>query len=69
MKETKEYETARSKQLQSSEAAVIGAMKNVAFMASHDLPNSIMADLNELCKEQVCTLTNFFFIVLLYNEW
>ncbi|XP_053399569.1 uncharacterized protein LOC128557055 [Mercenaria mercenaria] len=27
-------------------------MKNVTFMAAHDLPNSIMADLIDLCKEQ-----------------
>ncbi|KAH3838613.1 hypothetical protein DPMN_112022 [Dreissena polymorpha] len=52
IKEVKECDTARVKYLNGSKAAVIAAMKNVSFMALHDLPNSILGDLNDLCKEQ-----------------
>ncbi|KAK6179566.1 hypothetical protein SNE40_011894 [Patella caerulea] len=43
---------ARDKSISKSKEAVFSAMKNVLFMAQHDLPNSILQDLNNLCIEQ-----------------
>ncbi|KAK6178267.1 hypothetical protein SNE40_013073 [Patella caerulea] len=43
---------AREKSVSKSKEAILSAMRNVMFMAEHDLPNSLLSHLNTLCLQQ-----------------
>ncbi|XP_050414121.1 zinc finger protein 862 isoform X2 [Patella vulgata] len=43
---------AREKSVSKSKEAILSAMRNVLFMAEHDLPNTLLSDLNSLCLQQ-----------------
>ncbi|KAK6175159.1 hypothetical protein SNE40_013681 [Patella caerulea] len=43
---------AREKSVSKSKESILSAMRNVMFMAEHDLPNSLLSDLNTLCLQQ-----------------
>ena len=57
--ESVSMESARLNVISRNEKAVTAALKNVYFGVQHNLPNSIIPDLNDLCIDQVKTINTF----------
>ncbi|KAG1673887.1 Zinc finger protein 862 [Nymphon striatum] len=52
---SKDYKKSAEVQLSKSKSAVTAAMKNIFFMASNNLPNMLISELNEHCIDQGCS--------------